>query len=232
MEYPEYLSIAEMQRWVLDTDIDWDSISKEKALSQPDLLERVRSSALIESFFPIFTSRIMELLWNDVNATAIYSIQLYESYRHFHVFNRYLEQVEYRPLTEDDIVAVREKNVDLHYTNAIEVLTRYFMSEHFAAYHFFKDSRKAADPVLASILNFVARDEIRHAQFSYDLIQTRVTANPDLYEEVIQAADNFVHIGMYVVEEIPVAEPNDFVSIMTMRKKLERLKPKLSRSNG
>ena len=79
MIYADYLSTAEMQRWNLDTDIAWDDIDPELALGQPDLLRRVRDSALIESFFPIFTCRAMDRLWDDIAATAVFSIQLYES---------------------------------------------------------------------------------------------------------------------------------------------------------
>ena len=79
MIYADYLSTAEMQRWNIDTDVDWDAIDVGIALSQPDLLQRVRDSALIESFFPIFTCRAMEVLWDDVAATAVFSVQLYQS---------------------------------------------------------------------------------------------------------------------------------------------------------
>ncbi len=96
MIYADYLSTAEMQRWNLDTDIAWDDIDPQLALGQPALLRRVRDSALIESFFPIFTCRAMERLWDDIAATAVFSIQLYESYKHFHVFNQYLHRVGLR----------------------------------------------------------------------------------------------------------------------------------------
>ena len=78
MTYGDYLTTSEMNRWILDTDIPWDEIDPELARSQPELLDRVRASALIESFFPIFTPRALDLLWDNVAATAIYSVQLYE----------------------------------------------------------------------------------------------------------------------------------------------------------
>jgi hypothetical protein len=89
MTYGDYLTTSEMTRWILDTDIPWNDIDPALALSQPDVLDRVRASALIESFFPIFTPRALDLLWDNITATAIYSIQLYESYKHFHVFAQY-----------------------------------------------------------------------------------------------------------------------------------------------
>src|SRR5438552_12549239 len=140
MIYAEYLSTAEMQRWILDTDVAWDRIEKELALSQPDLLDRLRDSALIESYFPLFTPRALEVLWDDVAATAVFSIQLYESYKHFHVFNQYLHRIDYRPIGDEEIVALRARNPSLRYDDGTRLLTWYMMSEHFAAHHFMKDA--------------------------------------------------------------------------------------------
>lgn len=76
MTYGDYLTTSEMTRWILDTDIAWDSIDSSLACSQPDLLDRMRDSALIESFFPVFTPRILGLMWDNITATAIYRVQL------------------------------------------------------------------------------------------------------------------------------------------------------------
>jgi hypothetical protein len=223
MKYAEYLSTAEAQRWVLDTDIAWDEIDRELALQQPELLERIRDSALIESFFPIFTPRALEVLWDSVDATAVFSIQLYESYKHFHVFNQYLECVGYRPVSDAEIVEVRQRNVGLRYTDATDLLTRYMMSEHFAAYHFMKDARQARELVLSRILKLVGRDEIRHAQFAFDLLAERIREDAGQAEMVLQSARRFRHIGLEVVSEIPQAERNDFPAIVTINERIKRL---------
>ncbi len=178
MIYAEYLSTAEAHRWILDSDIAWDDIKPQLALEQPDLLDRVRDSALIESYFPLFTPKALAALWDDVNATAVFSIQLYESYKHFHVFSQYLNRVGYRPILEPEIIEIRRRNEHVRYPSGTELLTRYMMSEHLAAHHFFKDSRQAREPVLAHILQLVGRDEVRHAQFAYDLLDLRVKRDP------------------------------------------------------
>lgn len=223
MIYAEYLSTAEMHRWILDTDIGWDRIDVVLALSQPDLLDRVRDSALIESFFPLFTPRALDVLWDDVAATAVFSIQLYESYKHFHVFNQYLLKVGYRPVDDEEIVAVRRRNQNLRYHDGTELLTRYMMSEHFAAHHFFKDARQAREPVLAEILQLVGRDEVRHAQFAFDLLDRRLRSRPDEAAKVLKAARDFRHLGLEVLPYVPVAEKNDFAAIVTLNQKLIRL---------
>lgn len=223
MIYAEYLSTAEMHRWILDTDIEWDRIDSALALAQPDLLDRVRDSALIESFFPLFTPRALEVLWDDVAATAVFSIQLYESYKHFHVFNQYLARVGHRLVEDEEIIAVRRRNQNLRYHDGTELLTRYMMSEHFAAHHFFKDSRQAREPVLAHILQLVGRDEVRHAQFAFDLLDRRIRNRPDETAKVLKAAREFRHLGLEVLPYVPVAEKNDFAAIVTINQKLVRL---------
>lgn len=223
MIYGDYLSTAEQQRWNLDLDIAWDEIDREAALSQPSLLQRVRDSALIESFFPIFTSRAMEVLWDDAAATAVFSIQLYESYKHFHVFNQYLQRVGFNPIADSELVAIRERNRCLHYADGTRLLTQYMMSEHFAAFHFMADAKHAPEPVLRHILQLVGRDELRHTQFAHDLLALRIQASPEETAKVHEAARAFRHIGLEVVSNVPVADENAFAAIVTLSRKIERL---------
>ena len=223
MNNGDYLTTSEMTRWILDTDIAWDEIDAPKALAQPELLDRVRDSALIESFFPIFTPRVLDLLWDDVTSTAVYSVQLYESYKHFHVFAQYLDAVGYRPIQNEEIVAIRRKNLDLKFDHPSRLLTRYMMSEHFAAHTFFKDSRRCAEPVLAHILALVAKDEVRHCQFGYELLAMRLAKHPEETDAVIDEAAHFKHLGELVVPDVPVAEKNDFSAILAINRKIARL---------
>ncbi len=223
MLYADYLSTAEMQRWILDSDIAWDAVDVGTALGQPDLLDRVRDSALIESFFPIFTCRAMQVLWNDISATAVFSIQLYESYKHFHVFNQYLHRVGYHPIEDEELVAIRERNTRLRYDDGTRLLTRYMMSEHFAAFHFMADARQSREPVLQHILKLVGRDELRHAQFAYELIAMRIQRDPSEAAKVHEAARTFEHIGLEVLPEVPVAARNEFAALVTVSQKIKRL---------
>ena len=223
MTYTDYLSAAEMNRWLIDVDIAWDNIDERIALSQADVLQRVRDSALIESFFPIFTPRALDLLWDWPTATAIFSVQLYESYKHFQVFNQYLEAVDFKPITDDEIVAVRQAQVGLRFTNRARLLTRYMMSEHFAAYNFFKDHRIAAEPVLAQILHLVAKDEVRHCQFAYELLRDLLQSEPELKGDVLDEARQFKHLGELVLPAVPVAHKNDFAAIVAVNRKVQRL---------
>ena len=223
MTYGDYLTTSEATRWILDTDIPWNDIDPALAHTQPELLDRVRASALIESFFPIFTPRALDLLWDNVAATAIYSVQLYESYKHFHVFAQYLEAVGYRPIQDAELVELRRRNLGLRYDNPARLLTRYMMSEHFAAHAFFKDSRCAAEPVLRHILQLVAKDEVRHCQFGYELLAAHLRRHPEDATDICDEALHFRHIGEMVVPDLPVAQKNDFSAILAINRKIERL---------
>jgi hypothetical protein len=223
MIYDDYLYQAELQRWVLEADVAWSRVDASLALQQPELLEEVRDSAIIESYFPLYTMKLVQAIWDRVDATAVFSIQLYESYKHFYALNRYLEIVGYRPLDEADIVETRRKNLGNPVPEAIAELTRYMMSEHFAAYFFMRLSRQAREPVLQQISAWIAKDEVRHAQFAFDILSDRLREDPTVSETILNAALRFRHVGSDVVEQVPVAEKNDLGAILSINKKVERL---------
>ena len=178
---------------------------------------------MIESYFPIYTTRLIRALWNDVDATAVFSIQLYESYKHFYVLNRYLEAVEYRPITEAEITAARRPHLDTTIDDGVAELARYMISEHFAAYFFLRVSRQAEEPVLRDISRYIAQDEFRHTQFAFELLEARVAADAGAGERVLAAADGFTHVGADVVAAVPIAEKNDLGAILALNKRLRRL---------
>ena len=223
MLYDEYLTIAEMQRWILDADVAWNRIDAARALKQPELLDQVHDSALIESYFPVYTTKIMRAMWDQTDVTAVFSIQLYESYKHFYALNRYLEVAGYRPATEEELIEVRRRNLEPPVADPIRELARYMISEHFAAYYFLRLSRLAKEAVLREIAFWIAKDEFRHTQFAYDLLEPRVRASDDARERVLAAGHNFRHVGADVVPQVPIAEKNDIQAILTLDKKMRRL---------
>lgn len=222
MIYDEYLTTAEMQRWILDVDVAWNQIDRELALSQPDLLDQMHDSALIESYFPVYTGRLLREMWNQIDVTSVFSVQLYESYKHFYALNRYLSIVGYRPVTDEELIAAREKNLDHRIIEPIAELARYMISEHFAAYFFLRVSRQAKEPVLAKINAFIAKDEFRHTQFAFDLLEPRVRGNTIAREKCLEAGLHFRHVGSDVVA-VPIAEKNDLQAILTLDQKFHRL---------
>lgn len=223
MIYDEYLTTAELQRWILDADVAWNAINRELALTQPELLDQVRDSALIESYFPLYTTNLVRACWDQVDISAVFSVQLYESYKHFYALNRYLEIVGYHPLTDEDLVAVRARNIQNRIEDPIRELARYMISEHFAAYFFLRLSRQAKEPVLQQIAACIAKDEFRHTQFAYDLLEPRVRNNEDARQRVLETGVHFKHVGADVVAHVPISQKNDIQAILTLDKKMHRL---------
>lgn len=221
--FDEYLTHAEAQRWILETDVSWGRIDRELAIAQPELLDQVRDAALIESYFPVYTTRLVRALWDDLDATAVFSIQLYESYKHFYVLNRYLAIVDYRPLDEDELREVRRRNLDATIEDPDAELARYMVSEHFAAYFFLRLARQAREPVLAGMAAFIAKDEFRHTQFAFELLEARLEGHPARRDSVLQAASAFRHLGADVVETVPISEKNDLPAILTLNRRIRRL---------
>jgi hypothetical protein len=203
--------------------VSWDRVDTARALAQPALLDQVRDSALIESYFPVYTTRLVRALWDDVEATAVFSIQLYESYKHFYVLNRYLEVVGYRPILEVELIDIRRRTLDEAVGDAAAELTRYMVSEHFAAYFFLRLSRQAEEPVLAQIAGHIARDEFRHTQFAFDLLAARLRREPGCRDRILDAASRFRHVGADVVAAVPISEKNDLPAIMTLNRRVRRL---------
>jgi hypothetical protein len=203
--------------------VAWGAIDAAAARAQPALLDQVRDSALIESYFPLYTTRLMRALWDQIDATSVFSIQLYESYKHFYVLNRYLEIVDYRPIGSDELIEIRRKNLDTVADDPIRELSRYMISEHFAAYFFLRLARQAVEPVLRQIAGFIARDEFRHTQFAFDLLDARVKDEPAHRERVLQAGLEFRHVGAEVVPQVPVSEKNDLGAILALNKRIRRL---------
>ena len=223
MIYDEYLTTAELQRWILEVDVAWNRIDRNLALNQPDLLDQMHDSALIESYFPMYTTNLMRCMWDQVDVTSVFSVQLYESYKHFYVLNRYLSMVDYRPVSDEELVAVRRRNLGNVIADSVAELTRYMISEHFAAYFFLRCSRLAKEPVLAQINAFIAKDEFRHTQFAFDLLQPRVRNDADARERCLNAGVNFRHVGADVVTTVPISEKNDLPAILTLNQKMHRL---------
>jgi hypothetical protein len=223
MIYDEYLTQAELQRWILEADVAWAGVDLSLARARPDLLEQVRQSALIESYFPVYTTRLMRAFWDQVDVTAVFSIQLYESYKHFYVLNRYLELVDAHPIADEELIDIRRRNVDTVIDDPIRELARYMISEHFAAYFFLRLARQAAEPVLAQIARYIAQDEFRHTQFAFDLLDVRLKQDASLRDRVLHAGLDFHHVGADVVARVPVSEKNDLAAILTLNKRLHRL---------
>jgi hypothetical protein len=224
--YEAHLRATEENAWPLDTSIAWDAIDLEVARTEPELHEALHDAALIEGYLPVYAARLMQLLWDDVDATAVLSMELYEGLKHFTALARYLDRVGFQreDVSEARLVAAREKALSLEYDQAklIAHLTNFMCSELFAAYFFLRISRRTNEPVLRDLLGYMARDEFRHSASAGDVLRKRIDRDPGVTTQVLAAAEHFRHYGSDVVD-VPVAEENDFEAIMAVNRKIRLL---------
>lgn len=223
MIYEAHLRATEENAWPLDTTIAWDAIDVGVASAEREIHQSLHDAALIEGYLPVYAARLMQLLWNDIDATAVLSMELYEGLKHFTALTRYLDRVGFQreEASAAALVAARERALAIEYREGdlIAHLTNFMCSELFAAHFFLRISRRTNEPVLRDLLGYMARDEFRHSASAGDVLRKRVDANPDVAAQVLAAAERFRHYGSDVVD-VPVAQENDFEAIMAVNRKI------------
>ena len=226
MIYEAHLRATEENAWTLDTSIAWDAIDVSVAHNESELHHALHDAALIEGYLPVYAARLMQLLWDDIDATAVLSMELYEGLKHFTALARYLDRVGYQreEISAATLVAARERALAIKYdaSDLVAHLTNFMCSELFAAYFFLRISRRTNEPVLRELLGYMARDEFRHSASAGDVLKKRIDRDPSVATQVLAAAERFRHYGSDVVE-VPVAEENDFEAIMAVNRKIRLL---------
>ena len=225
MIYEEHLRASESGHWSLET-IRWSEIDRRTALGERDILTALHDAAIIEGYLPVFAPRLMRLLWDDIDATAILSLEMYEGLRHYTALKRYLDAVGFAParVSEESLVRARAKAADITYQEdqIIIYLTHFMCSELFAAHFFRRLGEQTSEPVLRELLSYMSRDELRHSAAAGALLRKRLDKDPSLSTEILTAAEKFRHYGSDVVD-VPLAEENDFEAIMAMNRKVRQL---------
>src|SRR5262245_27030277 len=117
MIYEAHLRATEENAWPLDTTIAWDAIDIDAARGEAELHRALHDAALIEGYLPVYAARLMQLLWNDVDATAVLSMELYEGLKHFTALTRYLDRVGFQreAVSEAALVTARERALAIRY---------------------------------------------------------------------------------------------------------------------
>jgi len=224
--YVRTAAAADRGSWSVERDIKWDEIDHERAHARPELLAALRDAALIESYHPLNLARLLRATLDDIDAGVVFSLELYEGFKHFHSLRRYLDAVGYEPaITDQELVAIRQKQMDTDIAadELIPRLVEFMLSEHLAHYFFRRLGEQAEDDVLADLLSKIAADEVRHAQSASDLIAKRIAADPTIIPRVLDAALDFHHFGEEAIGSVPIAQPGDSIAIQTFAKRIERL---------
>lgn len=224
--YARSAAAADRGSWSVERDIAWRNIDRTRAYARPEILAALRDAALIESYHPVNLSRLLKVMWDDVDAGVVFSLELYEGFKHFHALRCYLEAIEFEPaITDEELVGIRraQAGVEVAPSEIVERLVEFMLSEHLAHYFFRRLGEQAEDPVLADMLAKIAADEVRHAQSASDLIAARIAADVTVIPRVLDAALHFHHFGEQAIGTVPVAQPGDAVAIQTFARRIERL---------
>ncbi|HEY3258338.1 MAG TPA: ferritin-like domain-containing protein [Gemmatimonadaceae bacterium] len=223
--YERTATAADRGAWSVDRDIKWSTIDRDRAYARPEILSALRDAALIESYHPVNLARLLKATWTDVDAGVVFSLELYEGFKHFHVLRRYLEEIGYEPaITDEELVEIRRSQAQREVDgDLIERLVEFMLSEHLAHYFFRRLGEQAHEPVLSDLLTRISADEVRHAQSASDLIAKRIAADADLIPRVLDAALDFHHFGEQAIGTVPVAQPGDPIAIQTFARRIERL---------
>ncbi|HVF40835.1 MAG TPA: hypothetical protein VM939_13125 [Gemmatimonadaceae bacterium] len=224
--YVRTASAADRGTWSVERDVDWKSIDLARAYARPEILTAIRDAALIESYHPVNLARLMKATWDDIDASVVFSLELYEGFKHFHALRTYLDAIGYEPaITDEELVDIRRSQADVEVgrDEIIDRLVEFMLSEHLAHYFFRRLGEQSEEPVLSDMLSKIAADEVRHAQSASDLIARRIGTDSSLIPRVLDAALHFHHFGEQAIGTVPVAQPGDPIAIQTFARRIERL---------
>ena len=216
-------TLVRVQRRLFEDKVDWSGLDRRRALAHPEYLELLREACLVESYLPIYTGKMMALFWDDLDATTIFTIEAVEAYGHYYVLRRYLESVGYKPITDQEVIELRDRERSEVYSDEIRELVNFMGTEHFAAQFFIDMSKLIDEPLIKRILPEFAAEEVIHSQFAFDLLQARVARDPASRTRVLDHARAFKHVGAYVRAYVPPAKDDNLRAIRAFNDKFEAL---------
>ena len=147
----------------------------------------------------------------------------FEAYTHFYTIRRYLDTVGYRPVTDAEVAALREKDLHVVYANETRELVNFMATEHFASRFFSDLAQRADEPVLIAMLKRMSAEEVVHAHFAYDLLAARLQDGRITKEDILVHAKGFRHVGGYVLPKVSNVEEDNVQVIMGFGEMIEEL---------
>ena len=202
--------------------LEWDRIDRRKARRRPAVLDLLREACLVESYLPVYTGRMLGLFWDDLDATAMFTIEAIEAYAHYHLLRRYLDIVRYRPINDREVVALRSRAQRQSYRDPIRELVNFMGTEHFASHFFRALARQTEEPVMRELLPRFAEEERTHSQFAFDLLTARARGRT-VRRAIARHASRFRHVGAYVAPYVSPAEADNVRAIVEFDRRFEPL---------
>jgi hypothetical protein len=216
-------ALQEVRSRLFDKRFDWAAIDREKALLHPRVLDLLREACLIESYLPIYMGKMIELFWDDLEATEMFTIEAFEAYTHYYALRRYLDIVDYRAISDAEVVELRKRERAEQYTDLDRELVNFMATEQFAASFFDDLADLVEEPVLRAMLPRFAREETRHSQFAYDLLQHRIARDPEITDHVAAMAAEMRHVGTYVLPRVSPAKDDNVKTLVEFSRRIESL---------
>lgn len=221
--YETHLKAAESAFWPLEESVEWSAIDLDIARGEATLHRALHDAALIEGYLPVYAAGLLRALADDVDATAMVSIELFEGLRHYTALKRYLERVGFQSGASADagLATARTRATIPDYAagQILEQLTHFMGSELFASYFFLRMAERTREPVLGALLRRMSADELRHAAAAGAVLEARVRGRAEARERVLAAARAFRHYGSDIVD-VPVSEENDFEAIAAFHRRV------------
>ncbi|HZT96502.1 MAG TPA: hypothetical protein VFB34_06660 [Chloroflexota bacterium] len=216
-------TVEEIRTRLVERRFDWALLDREAGRASPHVLDLLRETCLIESYMPVYTSRLVDLFWGDLPALEVLTIEAFEAYTHYLTLRRYLDAVGGHAIDDGEIRSLWEGRIDERFTDPIRELVNLMATEQFAANFFTDLLGLVEEPLLRSILPVFAREEVVHSQLAYDLLVTRVEADPAVVDRIIDNALEMRHLGSYILPSVTPAGPDNLGTLLEFSRKIETL---------
>ena len=216
-------ALKDVEKKIFNSRYDWDHIDVAVVRAEPEVLKLIHEACLIESYFAVYTGKMMQLFWYDIEATSIFTLEAFEAYTHYYILRKYLDVVGEQVVIDEEIIELRKKDLKTVYDNEVRELVNFMMTEHFAAHYFIDLSAKTQEPVLKEILARLSKEEVTHSQFASDLLAKRLEHDSSIRLKIVQAVRDYEHIGSYVLPTVSKVKEDNIKTIQSFNKKIESL---------
>jgi hypothetical protein len=208
--YHDFAAMSE-SRWNVERDIDWRAIEPPLVKKHTRHLELLRQATLIESYHPISTRAVIGLFIDDIDATSVLTVELFEGFRHFWALRRFLAACDVF-IDDEELVKLRRQAVAYSDEERLGVLLNFAWSEHFAGYFFRRIGEETDEPVLKRLMKFCMQDEFRHCAGALKVLGSYAEADAQNRAIVLRAMREFRHYGNDI-GPVPVSLENDLEAV-------------------
>jgi hypothetical protein len=202
-----------VSRKIFESRVDWAAIDVSAAGEERELLGLLREACLVESWFPLYMAELSRLLFDDLEATAVFTIEAFEAYGHFYLLRRYLEHVGGDAPNDEEIVALRRRAAKEPLGDVVRELVNFMGTELFAADFFESIGERTGEAELRRMLVRFAKEEYVHSDFAKGLLHRMVADDPGVGSRVEEAALDFTHVGRYILPELSTGRSDNVALI-------------------